>query len=96
MYNCIPVSSNAKKAIQKGLGSGASLRLLLLPLMWCAGGVLLPGLWRQQLLQLAWLLLCCMMLYLIWCGEIVMLLPDFRGCPNFQFERVLCAMLACC
>jgi hypothetical protein len=39
-------------------GSGASLGLLL-PLMWRVGGVLLPGLWRQQLLQLAWLLLCC-------------------------------------
>jgi hypothetical protein len=39
-------------------GSGASLGLLL-PLMWRLGGVLLPGLWRPQLLQLAWLLLCC-------------------------------------
>jgi hypothetical protein len=39
------------------LGSGASLGLLL-PLMWRLGGVLLHGLWRQQLLQLAWLLCC--------------------------------------
>lgn len=47
-------------------GSGASLGLLL-PLMWRLGGVLLPGLWQQQLLQLAWLLLCCSSQQVSWC-----------------------------